>query len=745
MNNNQLATTNIISNSIKMGAIPNEWRRGEAKNITLSLTQECNLRCTYCYMTHKNNEHRMSFDMAKKIVDYILENRGIFDSPAVIWEFIGGEPLLEIDLVDQISEYIKLRMYMLNHPWKDNYVFFMCSNGLLYSTPKVQEYIKKNRAHISIGISIDGNKEKHDLSRIKLDGSGSYDDVMKNVPLWLKQFPGSMTKATFAHNDLPYLKDSIISLWNNGIKTVAANVVFEDVWEKDDPIIFEDQLKQLADYIIENEIWDDMSVRFFSPQNGFALDRVAMDRPYCGSGRMLAVDDSGNFYPCIRFLDFCQNNNKSRTIGNVYDGLDLDRVRPFYGLSIGAQSTKKCIECNVASGCANCTGNDFDDSSEGTIFYRATYLCNMHKASVRANKYLWKKYTEKTGKISERSKYLQGLLKDKEWVNRAGRFMYFITSDMITPHCNYSPTGERVMSESIFKKGLEFCYENDYVPIFLGNINDTIDEYLKCNVGFIFDRPNKNNRGKANDIDIFNSFEDINLTYENNSNIAILNITCEMLSTLYDKVTLLANKYRRININITDKQKIIDSEKLIYKNELEKIMNFIIREIKDNNKFIEINVLTDILFNDVLVDCKAGKNSLALAPDGKIYPCPAFYFSNQKEIATLNDPLEKIVLKECGDKLPLCGKCDALHCKVCRHMNINMTGELNYPPKVQCETTYIEREISVKLSDIFSKDNLRNIKHYIKPVEYLDPQNKYIFSIGRITESSIGKEKNILD
>ena len=95
-----------------------------------------------------------------------------------------------------------------------NKVFSFSTNGLLYGTKKVQDYIKKNKRHISIGISVDGNKIKHDMQRVYPDGRGSYDDVMKNVPLWLSQFPNHGTKATFSHGDLPYLKDSIIHLWN---------------------------------------------------------------------------------------------------------------------------------------------------------------------------------------------------------------------------------------------------------------------------------------------------------------------------------------------------------------------------------------------------------------------------------------------------------------------------------------------------------------------------------------------------
>ena len=169
----------------------------------------------------------MSLELAKKAVDFFLNEEPRFDS--VVWDFIGGEPTLEIALLDEISDYIKLRMYELNHPWFENYMFSISTNGILYDTPAFQNYIRKNHDHLSIGITIDGTKEKHDMHRVDLYGNGSYDRVAKNIALWQEQFPNATTKVTFSSQDLPLLKESIIHLWEMGLKIVPANLVFEDV------------------------------------------------------------------------------------------------------------------------------------------------------------------------------------------------------------------------------------------------------------------------------------------------------------------------------------------------------------------------------------------------------------------------------------------------------------------------------------------------------------------------------------
>lgn len=365
-----------------------EWGNGQAKSITFIITQDCQLRCRYCYLVGKNPHGRMEFPVAKKTIDYLLGARDEITEKMVILDFIGGEPFLEIGLIDRICDYFKRRSFETDHPWFQNYRINFSTNGLLYGDAKVQRFIEKNKNHLSIGITIDGTRDKHDLHRVYPGGRGSYDDVVKHIPLWLQQFPDAHTKVTVAREDLPYIKDSVLHLWGLGIRNININAVFEDVWQKGDDAVFEQQLTMLADAIIDNKYYKDHQCSFFSRHIG---KPVADNQNWCGAGKMLAVDGEGNFYPCIRFMPFSLQNKKARTIGNCFDGVDWNRVRPFLALTLTSQSPRECIECEVASGCAWCQGANYDFADADTIYKRATYLCAMHKARVRANAYFWRK------------------------------------------------------------------------------------------------------------------------------------------------------------------------------------------------------------------------------------------------------------------------------------------------------------------------------------------------------------------
>ena len=375
------------------------------KTITFIVTKDCQLACKYCYLVGKNSNERMSLDIAQKAVDFILEHDELFPEETVSFEFIGGEPFLEIDLIDKICDYIKVELFKRNHKWFNKYVFGFTTNGLNYSSDRVQRFISKNSSHLSIGITIDGTKQKHDLNRIyKNTKKGSYDDVVKNIPLYVSQFHSANTKVTISSEDIPYIHESVLHLFQLGIHTVYINCVFEKVWKENDDKKFEEQLIQLADSIIDNQLYKDHDCSFFSEKIGHALN-MGRNRNWCGAGHMLSIDAAGNFYPCTRFAQYSLREKEAWIIGNIHDGIDENKLRPFLTLDRCTQSTPECVDCEVAEGCAWCQGENFDAADTHTVFQRATAICLMHKARVRANNYYWNKLYRKLETEGKREEF----------------------------------------------------------------------------------------------------------------------------------------------------------------------------------------------------------------------------------------------------------------------------------------------------------------------------------------------------
>ena len=382
------------------------------KNITFVVTENCNLRCTYCYECGKNQTKRMTKEVARKAVDTILDQKKLnkyidFNKhKCVILEFIGGEPLLEIDIIDYVVRYFRYKTTIMNHPWRDKYMISMTSNGMLYDDPKVQRFIKKNMGRLSISITIDGDKQLHDSCRLTIDGKGSYDTVEKSVKHAIKQIGMKDTKVTFAPGNIRFINRSIRHLFDLGLTNISANCVFENVWKKEDSIIFYDQLIQLADYIIDNEIYKYGYVAIFDDQIGTPMN-PADDKNWCGGdGQMLAIGTDGRLFPCIRFMQYSLSNpnTKEICIGDLDTGVKDRKEIPMFdclcSITRSSQSPKECLECPVASGCAWCTGYNYDVF--GTPNKRATFICPMHKARVLACYYYYNKLADKEKDYTDR-------------------------------------------------------------------------------------------------------------------------------------------------------------------------------------------------------------------------------------------------------------------------------------------------------------------------------------------------------
>ena len=145
--------------------------------------------------------------------------------------------------------------------------------------------------------------------------------------------------------------------------------------------------------------------------------------------------------------------------------------------------------------------------------------------------------------------------------------------------------------------------------------------------------------------------------------------------------------------------------------------------ITDIETFGEEDLLTDRLMLEEMNNCNAGWKNITLAPDGRFYICPAFYYENEpKCVGSLKTGLH--IGDAClyrPDYAPICRRCDAYHCRRCIWQNKKTTLEVNIPSREQCVTAHIEREAARCLLDELHKHGLFANREEIKELSYLDP------------------------
>lgn len=335
--------------------------------ITLQVTQNCNLRCSYCtYSDFYNNQQRshsdkrMSLETAIKAIDF-LANRSI-DSAQVNVGFYGGEPLLEFDLIKKAVSYAEDLF-----PHKE-LSFSITSNGTLL-TPEILSFFREK--NILLMISLDGPKEIHNINRrFAADGSGSFDVVMNNIRMIQKDYSDYLKNISISmvidpQNDFDKINEIFEeeTLQNVNIRPT----VIDDTYSSE-KIKFSERYIEKKEYntflaylanvnrLNQNEV-SPVAMQEITQLNnkiGKFIKRISLPTEGTHSGpcipgqARLFVNTDGELFPCERISETSQ----IMQIGNLEKGFDYDKAMAL--LDIGALTADECRNCWAISHCSIC-------------------------------------------------------------------------------------------------------------------------------------------------------------------------------------------------------------------------------------------------------------------------------------------------------------------------------------------------------------------------------------------------------
>ena len=383
-------------------------------NATLNTTEDCNLRCKYCYEINKQKKE-LPLEYAKKFVDIILKDPDPIGaiasgdeyyakliSAGLTFDFIGGDSLINVKWLDECFEYILEQLYTKcdNQRYKENFKFSLTTNGTLFLRKSVKEFCEKYKDFLKIGISIDGCPEIHDLNRVYRDGRGTIEDILKNWE-WYKNFtdPSGITistKSTLSKSSVPFIYKSLVFMHKElGINYINQNFIMENSYcKEEDYIELVKQLNRCIEYVLENRneicytIFDTL---FLNHKNSYNENRG-----HCGSGAMPCLGINGNIYPCFRWMPHTQSkcNPEPIIVGDIWKGLyNKDGFRQVREGAYRCNCTKeeKCKACPYESACSYCIGGCYAEFQE---FRRTTYICELTKIQCEYAKRYWNEYNK---------------------------------------------------------------------------------------------------------------------------------------------------------------------------------------------------------------------------------------------------------------------------------------------------------------------------------------------------------------
>ena len=141
--------------------------------ITLEVNQICNLRCTYCYLGRKTNQ-KMSEQIAYKGLEIAFLNAENHRDRRLWLDFVGGEALLSLSFLKHLVDYIE------GQALKRNILvtYSITTNGTILND-EILAWLIKYRIHLKV--SIDGDEETHNKNRKRIDGVGSYSNIIDHI------------------------------------------------------------------------------------------------------------------------------------------------------------------------------------------------------------------------------------------------------------------------------------------------------------------------------------------------------------------------------------------------------------------------------------------------------------------------------------------------------------------------------------------------------------------------------------
>lgn len=175
-----------------------EYFFANTEQIVFEVTDACNLRCKYCgygefYEGYDKREDKyFQWSDAKAIIDFVTSLKQKYKTQIkthrkIAFSFYGGEPLLNVELIKRVVDYVKTTKIP-----NIEFIFSITTNGLLLH--KYYDYLVGN--DFLIIISLDGNEENNRY-RVMHNGKPSFSTVYKNIKLIRQKYPKFFKNSVF--------------------------------------------------------------------------------------------------------------------------------------------------------------------------------------------------------------------------------------------------------------------------------------------------------------------------------------------------------------------------------------------------------------------------------------------------------------------------------------------------------------------------------------------------------------------
>jgi uncharacterized protein len=299
------------------------------------LNLDCNLACSYCYEGKMKGKHYLSKETADLLFAFI-EKDYISSGMSVNLSFYGGEPLLSLGMIKNISGRLKSRVERTGL----DYGFTLITNGTLLTKKTVDELLPYGLKGVKV--TLDGPEEIHNRSRPFRSGKGSFSVILGNIKDTYRmteiQIGGNFTRKNY--REFPLLLDTLL---DEGVNPEELSIV------RFSPVTGTQEKFALPEFVEGcesiNEPWlveAGLLLREEILKRGF---RTSMTRPalcMIESEKDLVINYDGSIYKCPGLIGW-----KGLEAGSLQEGIKA--YSESHGLDVWKRT--ECIDCEYLPLC----------------------------------------------------------------------------------------------------------------------------------------------------------------------------------------------------------------------------------------------------------------------------------------------------------------------------------------------------------------------------------------------------------
>ncbi len=309
----------------------------------ICVSDQCNLRCSYCYRRDQRSPQNMTLEDAEKVVEWLIaQDRSIDSSEQQLnLIFFGGEPLLCKNVIQYFLEEISRRV--------QNYSprFSISTNGVLLDK-NIATLFKKY--DVRVQISIDGNRNIQNAHRPHFDGTGTYDTIVNNLQYFNLSNDRVSARATVSKKNIRFF-EQIKHLYDIGFKQLSLGFVVDsggvdyDIQHDDLPTI-KAEMDKLYSFFIER-LESGEILRINPVYDHFIFLSLRWSQYCCGATKnVFAFNYSGDLFPCQRFV-----GNKEFLCGSARLGLNKVKLKKLRDNSCFKATENRCNSCWIRNLC----------------------------------------------------------------------------------------------------------------------------------------------------------------------------------------------------------------------------------------------------------------------------------------------------------------------------------------------------------------------------------------------------------